>query len=339
MYPGITRPTLRNRDKLEEQIAAEIALGALNNLEGAIKNKHEAALEYGAQLLFNNIRLEIAQKSNLPTRIACYLLFDRELKIRHAVVDSNFFNLPEEFQEAYLTKTEQLLIKVEKHTEIKHDVFGSPRTDVDYMVKCLKTLFIKSITNGNDALAHRILNMPHMDKIINQHIPGEPEQWRNLPKTIEFLYNVHQDKHLPDDVKYPYIRKIFPTEFGLVHPDEEVRFNTVKEALKLKSDDLRTAFREIDKKVNDKRYYHQGRKGNIKDAVFTFVADDPSLKVLRLIVSKVRQEKTLRKIAEKVEISDPDLAKKALKNADKIAKRTAYTIAYKEKKEAERKRA
>jgi hypothetical protein len=324
----LQRPELRNRDTLEKQLAAEIALGALTSLDAAVEKKHEAALEYGAQLLFDNVRKKISEQSDLPPQVACYLFFDRTPEIRHNILRNNFFQLPEDYQEAFL---QDAIARLEAAEETPYHRDASE----EYYCKQTVEQILRSAIDGRaDILAARLTRVRHITTWRECAPSRRLATLRELPETVCVCYEMQKAK-VGEDKQIPTF------ELALAHPDEAIRVAAVKEVTKMKAGELRSTFNDEAKEAAGYGRYGSGRygsgyrKGDIKKTVYLAIAEDTSAKVQATLVNGIRHAETLLILADKYAVTNPVVAKKAKQKGEKIQKRTEYTMAYQQRKQSE----
>jgi len=320
---NLVRPKLRDRNLLEGQLAAEIALGALSSLDDAIQQGHIAALEYGAQLLFDNIRKDVACQNNLPQNIACYLYFDRNFKVRQAILN-NFSQLPPDYQEDFISTT---ITELESIDDLYHNNVRRIRENKELLIRVRKN----AIENGNDTLVVRLLRVKHMG---NLDPTRSLKYLRHLPETVRMCYDWYKTTH-PDKTL------IHPSVYALAHPDEKIRLAAVKHVMKMTAGDLRKEFPTIDKDIRSstlRSYGHYSRsysRGDIRKAVYMEIAEgEISLEVQMAIVGGANHQEVLKELENMYVVFNPAASKLAHERAQQIAKRTAYSQAYQERKRA-----
>ncbi len=311
----LKRPTLRDRNMLEEQLAAEIALGVLKSLDTAIENQHEVALEYGAQLLFNNIRSKIALQKNLPPQIACYLFFDRDQTIRFQAISENFYSLPEDYQEAFLEETSATLELIKEYPYYRADNGYEER----YILEKIRN---SAIRKNDDKLTARLTAIKFVVRPIECAPSKNLEELKKFPETVKVCY----DMQLKENSQ----RKIYTRELALVHSDESIRFQAIQELIACSATELRKQFRQFSETAAEEviDYRHRYRKGDVKKVAYLAVADDPSLRIRTFLVNNIRHAEVLQIIADRYKLINPDLAEIAKKRGERIKRRTEYTMNY-----------
>jgi hypothetical protein len=315
----LKRPVLRDRNFLEEQIGAEIALGVLASLDDAIEHNHEAALEYGAQILFDDVRKKIAVLPTLPQHIACYLFFDRNPEIQKIILMQHFLTLPEEYQNAYLDEAIDKLNSLDKEPEYYRR--GSlEEKQLYYYKEVLQQIRRRAIAN-NDKLAAKLSQVKFILDYSCREFGTDLEILRKLPETIKVCYSLQQGN------KNRAVRQ----EMAVTHPDENIRVDAVKDVIKMNSTRLRNEFPFYAEKVQRKIYKARGYqlyKGDIKKVVYLALADDPSSAVKSIIVNNINHKEVLLILAEKYLTTDPQLSRIAKQRGAQITQRANYSKAY-----------
>jgi hypothetical protein len=318
----LKRPVLRDRNFLEEQIAAEIALGALVSLDDAIQHTHEAALEYGAQILFDNVRKQIAVLSTLPQHIACYLFFDRNPEIQKIILMNHFLTLPEEYQNAYLDEAISKLNSTDKDPDhYYYRQLSLEEQQLYYYKEVLQQIRRRAIENNNDKLAATLSQVKFILDYSCREFGTDLEILRKLPETIEVCYSLQQEN------KNRAVRQ----EMAVTHPDENIRVDAVKDVIKMNSTRLRNEFPFYAEKIQRKIYKARGYqvyKGDIKKVVYLALADDPSPTVKSIVVNNINHKEVLLILAEKYLTTDPQLSRIAKQRGTQIAQRANYSKAY-----------
>jgi len=319
----LKRPTLRNRDILEEQLAAEIALGALESLDRAIENQHEVALEYGAQLLFNHIRCKVARQKNLPVHIACYLFFDRTPEVRYEIISRNFYSLPEDYQEAFLEETITKLNAMQDPYPYTYDKYQPW-----YILENIRN---SAITKDDDKLVARLTSVKHVVASPTECVPSQNlEKLRKFPETVRICYDI-QLHHVQANTSFT-TKTLYTPVLALAHPDESIRLQAVKDLVNLSAHDLRRRFSYY-RNLAQEETGNPHRKGDIKKIIYPVIADDPSLQIRTFLVNNIRHASALQIIADKYKLLNPELAKVAEKKYEQIQKRTEYAMNYQKRKQ------
>jgi len=291
---------LRSRDECEKQLAAELAVGAVDSIDSLISRGHETACEYGCQLLFEGVRKKVAERTNLPIRIARHLANDRCGEVRLAIYKSNWASLTPEQQEAFVQGVEQ-------------------KRALNWQESGILTTITKlAIANGEEQNAIRYISIIHADNSWSglRNLFGtcsleEIQVLSKLPKLLDFLW-----KTAP--------RSIDP-RLILINTDEAVRMEELQKVLRETPGELKsrwwTAVRN-----------HRIRRESIKITILKLFANDPSAKIRKTIVEKCTNPGVLSLF---VDDSDPTIAKLATTFKTKYEKRAAYSKAYHLKKQQE----
>lgn len=320
----LKRPVLRDRNLLEEQIGAEIALGALASLDDAIEHNHEAALEYGAQILFDNVRKKIAQQSNLPQHIVCHLFFDRNPEIQKIILQKHFPSLPQDYQDTYL---EEAINKLNSTDKDPDDYYNSSMPDKNQLrnyKEILTQIRKKAIKNEDDILAAKLSRVKF---IVNystcREFSTDLGDLRKLPETVKECYTIMQTN------------KWKRQEVAVTHPDENIRIAAIKDVIKMSATELREVFPSYAERIKQTVYNgrgHQVYKGDIKKAVYLALADDPSPVVISILVNNIMHKEVLMILAEKYAATNPRLSQIAKHRGIQITLRSNYSKAYQERR-------
>lgn len=134
---------LRSKDECEKQLAAELAVGAVNSIDSLIEKGHETACEYACQLLFDNLREKVATQENLPKRIVHHLLNDRCSAVRWAVIQNNWDTLTPEHQEEVIQEAERAFSNPKRN---KYPYRG----DSEYKLKMIIRPLLKKAVKNED---------------------------------------------------------------------------------------------------------------------------------------------------------------------------------------------
>lgn len=331
-FSTLERPKLRNRDDLEKQLAMEIAIGSVPSLDDAIRRSHIIALEYSAQLLFNDKRLKVIaqiprnQEDNAEFRhLFRYLFFDRVIEVQLAVIERFYDQLPEEYLNAFLSQVTSILNNA-REDEVHYTRSGS---NTGYLIrKTLERIFyseISKLADGydiNDEFVTSLAAIKHItplrftaDRAL--HLRGK------CPKLVRTLHAQQL--------------KLFttPSILDLIHPDEDIRAAAAKKVAKMCARSLRNSFKEIADSIE---YYvttsrsSQKRQGDIKKAVFGILGVDPSPTVRKILVDNIRHAAVLEMVAGRWADEDPTLARCAASKVARIRQRSKYAQEYQNRK-------
>lgn len=298
---------LRPRDELEQELNIQISLGTITSLEDAIEKGLLPALEYGAQMLFDNVRLQVAQYEALPDYIAQYLTNDRTEKVSYAVYYNHFDKLTPEQKEEFFIKASNSLQDNSYHP------YDSSYTR--YKTACTN-IFDIALKNLDEATAIRSL----IDtRLINKYEPN-----------FEYVFPLENLRKLPNLLKSVYEHYNRPI-IKIFHPDVEIR----KEVLnKILSKDHVT-IKVLEEKC--KHEYSTGRSHQYRTSKTEYATEsqklfvnDPDIGVREILVNKTTIIKILELVIEKE--TDYNLKQVAERKLIKLKTRTSYSRKYNERK-------
>jgi len=304
----MSRPKLRSRDELEQELAVQISLGTVSSLEDAISSGLSPALEYGAQMLFDNVRKSVAEFEDLPDHIAQYLVEDRNAYIQATIYDIHYDKLT---------------------TEQKEDLFRKPCTqnNSNYytytqtrMRNAVGRIFSNAIENLDEDL---ILKCWNTGWLIN-HCPSfdnlkDLNSLRKLPRFITKLYESYSGNSL----------------LNIFHPDSAVRKESIRKLFKDGASSINVP--SIIKKCTSyyttgRRGYRQGRLSTTKymEEIQKLYITDPDINIRRELVQKTTNVNILNTLS--VVETDDTLKLEAKTKASKLEKRNNYSRTYQQRK-------
>ena len=292
---------LRPRQECEEQLAAELAVGAVDNIDSLIEKGHETACEYACQLLFDNLRESVAKQKNLPVRIVYHLLNDRCDSVRWSVIQNNWGALTPEHQEKIIQEAEKI------YNDPKRKMYAY-RGDPEYELKMIiKPLLKMAIGDRDEKNALRYAAIIGMGEVNDAH-----EDFVDALKEMPEFFRLYW-------AKYTYGRR---SDLILAHPDEEERMKVLQKIM-----DKNTSPRSL----SDWRsaLHTQGTGKQIKTEILKKFALDPS-PAIRLQVAKNSTNPEV--LAMLIYDSDNGVARVAQPREIKFSKRAAYSKAYHEKR-------
>jgi len=292
---------LRPRQECEAQLAAELAVGAVDSIDSLIERGHETACEYACQLLFDNLRESVARQKNLPVRIVRHLLNDRCESVRWFVIQNNWDALTPEHQEEIIQEAERVF------SNPKRKMYAY-RGDPEYeLKKIIKPLLKKAIGDRDEKSALRYAAI-----IGIREVNDENEDF------------VHALKEMPEFFRLYWTEDFYDKRADLIlaHPDEEERMKVLQKIMdKNKHPSSLGDWRRI---------LCPPRSGkHIKTEILKKFALDPS-PAIRLQVAKNSTNPEVLEML--IYDSDNKVARVAQPRAIKFAKRAAYSKAYHEKK-------
>lgn len=292
---------LRPRQECEEQLAAELAVGAVDSIDSLIERGHETACEYACQLLFDNLRESVARQKNLPVRIVHHLLNDRCASIRWAVIQNNWGALTPERQEEIIQEAERVF------SNPKRKMYAY-RGDPEYELKMIiKPLLKMAIGDRDEKNALRYVSIISMNEVRDSE-----EDFVYALKEMPKFFVLYWDANV-------YGRR---ADLILAHPDAEERMKVLQKVI-----DKNTSPRSL----NDWRRVlgTTGTGKQIKTEILKKFALDPS-PAIRLQVAKNSTNPEVLEML--IYDSDNEVAKVAQPRAIKFSKRAAYSKAYHEKR-------
>lgn len=356
---ALKRPQLRDVRELEKQLNLELVTGGLGNtsIDGAIRKKHEIALEYGAQSLFDTMRNNIAAIDGLPVHIAEYLYFDRSPEVRNTVIRKHFFALSKPFQDHYIKEARECL---EKPSVMECTYFFALPRKEEKIIRSLHHICAEAVAHGVDEIIAKIIQIPFCGPPKNKnftyitgnyHSSFTPQQdvqrLRNLPQTVQICWSqflkyqqeedAGQTRNEGDEIRSLEDRA--PLQLRLTATSAEIRAKALEEITTMSARALREAFpcyAKRAKKTTSFGYYAYSTPGDIKYTVYTAVADDPSPKLRAMFIKKIGHTAAVNTLAERWEEQGNPAAKIARKRADALTKRAEYAKKYRKRKQQER---
>jgi len=338
-------PPLRSRIELEKQLAAQIAVGAIKSLEEAEEAGHIDALEYCAQMLFDNVRRRVASKKNLPLNIVLHLMEDRTPVVKFEVIQHNFDTLPEEYQNQVLNEIEYTLQQKDWGTYYNRG--SSEHYCVRIIENIIATHYVRLTDHIYSMLAHKhAIEINKQNGKLSDDIQIELDNeldkiYQGDIKLIKYLqvsqYNPDKQygyqhnnirieaplRWLPKTCAALYTDKAPIRMLHLVHPDINVRKNAVEITLDMKVKQLRRTFPES-------QHLERFNTSHIKTEVYKIIAQDPDISIRRMLVNKINHEPTLTWMAQYD--SDSLIRRKARLKAARAKKRAEYHTKYHERK-------
>ena len=293
---------IKAKEICEQQLAVELAVGAVDSIDSLIDQGHEIACEYACQLLFDNLREKVAGQKNLPVRIVQHLLKDRCEYIRLEVIKTNWSSLTTEQQEEAICEAE-CHFDVEEKERDSWKFRDSTRTrQINYIIGVL----LKAALRGRDepaALRYikiiRIRSgLPIPNGEVISTLKDMPEvfkiYWEDVP-----VYNRRED-------------------LILAHPDENVRMKEIQNILDKKTyvDHLRSWSRAI-----GNAEYGEG----LKTKILKLWVADPSEAIRKFIATTTTNVKVLEMLSTD---SSKIVSQVAYPRYKKFKKRAEYSKAY-----------
>lgn len=293
---------LRPRQECEEQLAAELAVGAVDSIDSLIERGHETACEYACQLLFDNLRERVARQKNLPVRIVNHLLNDRCASVRWAVIQNNWGALTPERQEQIIQEAERAFSNPKRE---KYPYRGDPEYELKMIIKPLLKM---AIGDKDEKKALRYASI-----IGIREVNDDSEDFVDALKEMPEFFRLYWADH-----------GIYGSRADLIlaHPDEEERMKVLQKIM-----DKNTRPRSLDgwrEALSTK-----GTGKHIKTEVLKKFALDPS-PAIRLQIAKNSTNPEV--LAMLIYDSDNEVARVAQPRAIKFTKRAAYSKAYHEKR-------
>lgn len=293
---------LRSKEICEQQLAIELAIGAIDSIDDLIEQGHEIVCEYACQLLFDNLREKVARRKNLPVRIVQHLLKDRCEEIRLEVIKMNWSSLTNEQQEEFICETERYFSSVKERDSYKFKYTHKTR-QMEYII----TTLLREALHGRDepaALRYiKIIGLRDNDLPISNSDVELVPTLKDMPEVFKVYW-----KDAPT-----YRRRV---DLILAHPDEKER---MKEAQKI-----------LDKKTHvnallDWREVVICGEGNLKTTILKLWVADPSEAIRKLIATTTTSVDILEMLSTD---SSNIVSQIAYPRYRKFQKRTAYSKAY-----------
>ena len=206
---------LRPKDVCEQQLAAELAVGAVDSIDSLIEQGHEVACEYACQLLFDNLREKVAKQSNLPVRIVQHLLKDRCENVRLTIIETNWNSLTKEQQEEFICEAEKHFSVDEKKKNSWSFRDNDKTRSIEYTIK---TLLKAALKDRNESTALRYMKIYGL----RGGLPIPKDELISTLKDMPEIFKVYWNN------TSPYGRRI---DLILANPDEEVRMKEIQKIL------------------------------------------------------------------------------------------------------------
>jgi len=300
----VQEESLLSREECEKQLAVELALGAVDDIDSLIKKKHEVALEYACQSLFESSRKKVADLRELPRKIVKYLYHDRNELIRTTAILNNWEVLNSKEQQETVLEIEDAFKKLENPRRY-------PDTLTSRRLRIVQHLFIKALLDRNEEEAIHYFRTLH---IVDRHVTVSSSEvevdfvkaCKEMPKFLKVYWDEMED-HL-----------ITP-ELILAHPNEDLRLEKVQHIL-----DKKTTTRDL------RRWgLYSSQQVRLKTLILKKWKDDPSKKIRKYIVEHTTGVEALQAFEND---TDPTIASIAQKNRVKYERRRAYSRAYHNRK-------
>ena len=312
----MTEVKLRSRDELEKELATQIALGTITSIEDAIESGYTDALEYGAQSIFDSLRILVVNKKNLPINIITYLATDRNVTVRSTAIKNNFELLPKDIQDEFIAELAAIYMQVPPDALTHSFPYKSRENSRS---SAAQDILYRLFSIPDDILASKLLTAM-------KGIDGS---------AVRYESSINNLRKLPESCRLVYRENNFNI-ISIFHPDEEIRFENVKKLFTKSLSELRYIFniqRDIAQKkvVNFQSYFRNyNPKGDIKQEVYALMLDDPSDRIRRFLVEHVKHIPTL----EVMSLKDPNtlIRARATSEIRKLQKRKAYSQNYHSKK-------
>lgn len=300
---------LRPKDDCEQQLAVELAVGAVDSIDSLIDQGHEIACEYACQLLFDNLRKKVAARENLPVRIVQHLLKDRCIDVRLAVTRTNWKLLTTEQQEEIIHEAELLFDKKTYAEKERTQSWSSYQGKDRQMKEIIGPLLKTALLERNEPAALRYI------KILGLY-DGLPLEKPELIPALKDMPEVFRAYWEGVNKWYRRIDAI------LAHPDENARMEEVQKILKKK-----TRVSDLYEWQNVVARAHIGE--NFKGKILEYWIDDPSEKIRLFIAENTTNVEVLEMLATD---ESNKVSRIAYPRYKKFQKRAAYSKAYQEKK-------
>lgn len=295
---------LRPKEICEQQLAVELAVGAIDSIDSLIGQGHEVACEYACQLLFDNLREKVAQQSNLPVRIVQHLLKDRCEDIRLEVIRSNWSSLTTEQQEEFICEAERYFSVEEKEKDSYNFRYTSKTRQIKYIIE----LLLKTTLHERDEpVALRYIKILGL----SEGLPILKDELVPILKDMPEIFKVYWEE-VPT-----YNRRV---DLILAHLDEEVRMKEIQKILAKETHikDLK-GWREV---VGD-------TYNRLKTEILKLWVADPSEAIRKFIATTTTDVSILEILSTD---SSNAVSQIAYPRYVKFQKRTKYSKAYNERK-------
>lgn len=312
---------LRSKDVCEQQLAVELAVGAIDNIDSLIEQGHEVACEYACQLLFDNLRLKVAECTNLPAKIVNHLINDRNNNIRLKVIETNWETLTEEQQQKVMSELKLLCApETEKEKEqhnsrytSKYHVNKNAGHTLHYAArKIIEPLLDAALLLRDESAVLdylKIVGIPERLFLSNNYDTELIPTLKAMPKVFHVYWNGVDPWHRTVDVI-------------LAHPDESVRMIEIQRILHkdTRTYDLRK-WREV---------VGRGRRGkSLKTKILELWTTDPSETIRQLIAANTTDVDILETLSMDASNIVSRIASPRYK---KFKKRYEYSQAYNTRK-------
>ena len=323
-------PPLRSRDECEKQLKVELAVGAIDNIDGLITQGHETAIEYGCQLLLEEIRLKVAARTKLKPNIVQHLLRDSVPKIRLTVVSTNWTTLTPGQQEVFIAETAEIFKEIPTH--VKDNVHkGYYRSGECFNEGISMRAFVIEEAMYAAMVAQDEQKVLDYIDIVGLSIENNQKFLRDLDVFVNMLKGMPKVFHMfwekIGKTRRNFIRLI------LAHPNEEVRRKEIERILD-------PATRKGDLSNWRESIGDGDRSRPLKEKILHCWVDDPSVQIRRYIAANTTCVEVLRKLSCDLSTSVTVVAMPRLRT---YSKRKSYSKGYsqmynarkKAKKEAE----
>lgn len=304
---------LKPKDECEQQLAVELALGVVNNINDLIDQKHIIACEYACQLLFDNLRKKVATQSELPARIVNHLFNDRCQDIRLTIARTNWEQLTPEQQEEVIVDIEiefNKLTEEQKQNTYRLYSCGPNSSIYRQMKNIINPLLQKALLDRNESVSLRYVNIIGLSGPILTHINNTEliQIFKDMPNIFRIYWNTSNKFDRRADTI-------------LAHPDSIVRMEEVKRIL--------SKFTYVKDLDDWRRAIKIWGRENLKGKILLRWMADSSISIRRYIALNTTNVEVL----EKLSLDDSlEISQIACPRCKKFQKRAKYSKAYQEKK-------
>ncbi|KKK82388.1 hypothetical protein LCGC14_2803890, partial [marine sediment metagenome] len=211
---------LRSKEECEQQLAVELAVGAVDTIDSLIGSGHEVACEYACQLLFDDMRQKVADKKELPVKIVQHLLKDRCEIIRLTVIETNWKSLTPEQQEEVICEAERMFSKeTDGERKKRHSGYHAIEASVKKMKLIINCLLKEALLAGDEAKSLRYIKILGIDSGLPLSKEALIPALKSLPMVFRLYWAGTNEWSRRQDVI-------------LAHPDEPVRMKEIERILK-----------------------------------------------------------------------------------------------------------
>lgn len=300
---------LRSKDVCEQQLAVELAVGAVDSIDSLIGQGHKVACEYACQLLFDNLREKVAQQSNLPVNIVQHLLKDRCEDIRLMIIETNWSSLTEEQQEEAICEIERYF-SIEEKERIDYNFRYNSKTR--QITRIIATLLKVALLERDEPAALRYIKIIGINNN-NNNLPILKPDLIPMLKDMPKIFRVYwEDTSI-------YQRGV---DVILAHPDESVRMEEIQKIL-----DKTTRVQDLS---NWKRVIENSSGQGLKTKILKLWLADPSEAIRKFIATTTTSVYILEILATDASNIVSQIAYPRYK---KFRKRAEYSKAYNEHKQ------